>query len=159
MQYKNWFNCNVKFRKHSDEGSTNSSEQHLIQAYTYSEAEAGIHQIMSERGGGSFEIVNITKTNISEVHPDEASEKWFKVKVSLVAYDEESGREKQTAMFFLVGGENIHEVYNKTKAVMKGYGSGYVIPSISFSKILEVYASDDSAPVSEPVEEQEEVLQ
>jgi len=142
----------VKIRKHSDEGSSNTSEQHLIQAYTYSEAEAGMHEIMQQMGGGTFEISNITKTNISEVHPDEASEKWFKVKVSLVAYDEESGREKQTAMYFLVAGENILDVYNKTKAVMKGYGTGYVIPSITYSKILEVYASDDSASLPENTE-------
>jgi len=160
MQYKNWFNCAVKIRKHSDEGSSNLTEQHLIQAYTYSEAEAGMHEIMQQVGGGTFEISNITKTNISEVHPDEKAEKWFKVKVSLVAYDEESGREKQTAMYFLVAGENIMEVYNKTKTVMKGYGTGYVIPSITYSKILEVYASDESASVpetnnvSEPVVEQ-----
>lgn len=156
MQYKNWFNCTVKVRKHSDEGSSNTSEQHLIQAYTYSEAEAGMHEIMQQMGGGTFEISNITKTNISEVHPDEASEKWFKVKVSLVAYDEESGREKQTAMYFLVAGENILDVYNKTKAVMKGYGTGYVIPSIVYSKILEVYAADEaeSMPTAEPLTEE-----
>ncbi|MEM7161034.1 MAG: DUF4494 family protein [Bacteroidota bacterium] len=158
MQYKNWFNCTVKIRKHSDEGSSNTSEQHLIQAYTYSEAEAGMHEIMQQMGGGTFEISNITKTNISEVHPDEASEKWFKVKVSLVAYDEESGREKQTAMYFLVAGENIMEVYNKTKTVMKGYGTGYVIPSITYSKILEVYAADESEGVSETSKPETEVI-
>ncbi len=159
MQYKNWFNCAIKIRKHSDEGSSNLTEQHLIQAYTYSEAEAGMHEIMQQVGGGTFEISNITKTNISEVHPDEKAEKWFKVKVSLVAYDEESGREKQTAMYFLVAGENIMEVYNKTKAVMKGYGTGYVIPSITYSKILEVYASDESDGITETSNTSEPVVE
>jgi len=144
MQYKNWFNCAVKMIKHSDEGKgSKSTEQHLIQAYTYSEAEAGIHEVMKEVGGGTFEISNITKTNIVEVHPDEKSEKWFKVKVSLVAFDEESGREKQTGMFFLVAGENVGEAYQRTKDAMKSYGTGYVIASVVYSKILEVYASDE----------------
>ncbi|NND77742.1 MAG: DUF4494 domain-containing protein [Flavobacteriales bacterium] len=145
MQYKNWFNCAVKMIKHSDEGKAGkSTEQHLIQAYTYSEAEAGIHQIMQEVGGGTFEITNITKTNIAEVHPDESAEKWFKVKISLVAFDEESGREKQTSMFFLMQGDDVGSVYKKTKETMRGYSTGYVIPSVVYSKILEVYASDES---------------
>lgn len=162
MQNISWFNCSVNIKKFSEEGySTSNSEQHVIQAYTYTEAEAGIHQVMSKMGGGSFEISKITKTNISEVHPNEHSDKWFKAKVALVTLDEESGKERQTSIYMLVGGENILEVYNQVKEIMKGYGSGYVIPSITYTKILEVYtAADQDEIVQEETEHHElETLQ
>ena len=160
MQNSNWFNCTINLKKFNEEGhATSNSEQHVIQAYTYTEAEAGIHQVMSKMGGGTFEISKITKTNISEVHPNEHSDKWFKAKVALVAYDEESGKERQTSIYMLVGGENIHEVYTQVKEIMKGYGSGYVIPSITYTKILEVYTASDQGGEVHEVYEEDDVLQ
>jgi len=140
MENKFWFNCRVKWKKPDIDGvESNVTEQYLVEAYTYTEAEAGINQIMSEMGGGTFQLLAITKTNLTEVHENEESDLWFKVKLSMVAFDEESGKEKQSAFFMLVAAENLRDAYDRTKTIMRDSGTGYVIPSITYTKFVDVY--------------------
>jgi len=168
MENKFWFNCRVKWKKPDVDGVESSiTEQYLVESYTYTEAEAGINQIMSELGGGTFQLLAITKTNIAEVHEDsENDDMWFKVKLSMVAFDEDSGKEKQSAFYMLVSAENLRDAYDRTKTIMKDSGTGYVIPSISYTKFVDIYRAanlsiapagfvplEEKTPVTETAEE------
>ena len=137
---RNWFNCVVKSQKPAEDGSTSKeTEQYLVDAVSYTEAETRINHIVSQMGASTFMVDKITKTNYVEVVNMDDSDKWFRTKVSLVAYDEETEKEKQTHQYFLVAGEDIEDVYTKTKQIMRGSIAGYVIPSISYTKILDVF--------------------
>lgn len=157
MTNKFWFNCRVKWKKPDVDGvESNITEQYLIEAYTYTEAETGINQVMSELGGGTFHLLAITKTNIAEVHDAEDDAMWFKVKLSMVAFDDESGKEKQSSFNMLLNAENVRDAYDKAKGIMKDSGTGYVIPSITYTKFADVYRASDLSIAPEgyvPVEE------
>ncbi|MFK7757650.1 MAG: DUF4494 domain-containing protein [Flavobacteriales bacterium] len=144
MTNKFWFNCRVKWKKPDADGVENyTTEQYLLEAYTYTEAEMGINQVMRELGGGTFQLLAITKTNIVEVHESEENHMWFKVKLSMVAFDDESGKEKQSSFNMLLSAENVRDAYDRTKGIMKDSGTGYVIPSITYTKFEDVFHSAD----------------
>ncbi len=83
--------------------------------------------------------MNIKVANFSEVHPFENSDRWFKSKVSLVALDQESGKEKKTNLYMLVQANDIKEAFeNTTQALVETMGD-YSIPSITESPILDVF--------------------
>ncbi len=160
MTNKFWFNCRVRWKKPDADGvESNITEQYLLEAYTYTEAETGINQVMSELGGGTFQLLAITKTNIVEVHDTEAEGMWFKVKLSMVAFDDESGKEKQSSFNMLIDAENVRDAYDRAKGIMKDSGTGYVIPSVVYTKFADVFRAADFDIAPEgfvPVESVEE---
>jgi hypothetical protein len=72
---------------------------YLVDALSYTEAER-INEEMSAYISEEFKITNIKVANYAEIHPFENCDRWFKSKFSLLAYDEESGKERKTSMYF-----------------------------------------------------------
>jgi hypothetical protein len=55
-----------------------------------------------------FKITNIKVANYADTS-FENCDRWFKSKISLLAYDEESGKERKTSMYFLVQANDVKE--------------------------------------------------
>lgn len=135
-----WYECKVKFRKTDDSGVQKVvTEAYLIDAISYTEAERRINEEMAAYISEEFKITNIKVANFSEIHPFENSDRWFKSKVSLLAYDEESGKERKTNMYFLLQANDVKEAFDNTVSVMKGTMGDYTIPMISESPIVDVF--------------------
>jgi hypothetical protein len=86
-----------------------------------------------------FKITNIKVANYAEIHPFENADRWFKSRISLMAYDEESGKERKTNMYLLVQANDVKEAFENTISVMKGTMGDYTIPAISESPIMDVF--------------------
>lgn len=137
---KQWFECTVKYRGTDANGVQKIvSENFLVDALTFTEAEANITKNMTEYISEEFKIVNIKRTNYSEVHYFEDCDKWFKAKVALLAYDEESGKERVANIYLLVEANDAKEAFNNVAAVMKSTLGDYSIPSISETKTVAVF--------------------
>jgi hypothetical protein len=135
-----WYECKVKYRKTDDIGSQKvTTEPYLVDAISYTEAESRINQEMGAYVSEEFKITNIKVANYAEIHPFENADRWFKSKVSLVAFDEESGKERKTNMYLLVQANDVKEAYDNTVAVMKNTMGDYTIPAISESPIMDVF--------------------
>ena len=135
-----WYECKVKFRKTDDSGVQKVvTEAYLIDAISYTEAERRINEEMAAYISEEFKITNIKMANYAEIHPFENADRWFKSKVSLLAYDEESGKERKTSMYLLVQANDVKEAFDNTTSVMKGTMGDYTIPAISESAIMDVF--------------------
>ncbi|MFV8342702.1 DUF4494 domain-containing protein [Flavobacterium sp. XS2P39] len=135
-----WYECKVKYRKTDDTGLQKiTTEPYLVDALSYTEAESRINQEMSAYISEEFKITNIKVANYAEIHPFENADRWFKSKVSLLAYDEESGKERKSNMYLLVQGNDVKEAFDNTTSVMKGTMGDYTIPAISESPIMDVF--------------------
>jgi hypothetical protein len=135
-----WYECKVKYRKTDEIGAQKvTTEPYLVDALSYTEAESRINEEMKAYTSEEFKITNIKVANYSEIHPFENADRWFKSKVSLMAYDEESGKERKTNMYVLVQANDVKEAYNNTVEVMKGTMGDYTIPAISESPIVDVF--------------------
>lgn len=135
-----WFECSVRYRKTVGSGSVKVvTEVYLVDAMSFTEAESRITAAVTEFIGEEFKITNIKNSNYAEVHAFKDSETWFKSKVSLTAYDEESGKERKTSIYLLVKANNAKEAFNNVTFIMKDTMGEYTIPNISETKILEVF--------------------
>ena len=135
-----WYECKVKYRKINDTGVQKlTTEPYLVDAISYTEAESRINEEMSAYISDEFKITNIKVANYAEIHPFENSDRWFKSKVSLIAYDEESGKERKSNMYLLVQANDVKEAFDNTNQMMNGTMGDYTIPTISESPIMDVF--------------------
>ncbi len=135
-----WYECKVKYRKLDDTGKQKVvTEPYLVDALSYTEAERRINEEMSAYISEEFKITAINIANYAEIHPFENADRWFKCKVSLLAYDEESGKERKTTLALLVQANDVKEAYDNTIVVMKNTMGEYNIPAVSESPIMDVF--------------------
>jgi len=135
-----WYECKVKYRKTHETGEQKlTSETYLLDAVSFTEAEARITEEMAAYTSEEFLITNIKVANLAEVHPFENSDRWFKSKVSLMAIDEKSGKEKKTNMYMLVQANDVKEAFENTTQAMDNTMGDYSIPAITESPIMDVF--------------------
>lgn len=135
-----WFECKVKYRKTQETGEQKiTTDTYLLDAVSFTEAEARINEEMKAYTSEEFRIMNIKVANFSEVHPFENSDRWFKSKVSLIALDEESGKEKKSNIYLLVQANDVKEAFEHTNTALEDTMGDYTIPSITESPILDVF--------------------
>lgn len=135
-----YFECKVKHRKTDETGIQKVvTELFLVDAISYTEAESRIIEQAKQFVAGEFKVTNIRATNYAEVHPSDESDYWFKSKVSLIAYDEETGKERKTSFYILVQANDAKQAYENTIQVMKNTMGEYSIPSVSETKIIDFF--------------------
>lgn len=135
-----WYECKVKYRKTDETGAQKiTTEPYLVDAVSYTEAEKRINEEMAAFTSEEFKITNIKVANFAEIHPFENTDRWFKSKVTLMAYDEESGKEKKTNMYLLIQANDVREAYDNTLHVMQTTMGDYSIPAVAESPIVDVF--------------------
>jgi hypothetical protein len=135
-----YFDCKIKYRKIDGNGVQKvTTESYIIDALTFSEAEANIQKEMSAYISEEFKVTNIKVANYSEIIKDESGDRWFKAKVSLIAFDEESGKEKKQNIYLLVQANTAKEAYDNTVLSMRNTMGDYSVPSVSETSIMDVF--------------------
>jgi hypothetical protein len=135
-----WYECKVKYRKLQETGEQKLvTEPYLVDALSYTEAEKRINEEMASYVSEEFKITNIKVANYAEIHPFENADRWFRSKVSLVSFDEESGKERKSNMYLLIQGNDLREAFDNTIQVMKNTMGDYTVPAISESPIMDVF--------------------
>ena len=138
-----WYECKVKYRKLDEATGVQKmkTEPFLVDAISYTEAEARITEEISAylTDSDEIKITNIKVANYAEIHPFENSDRWFKSRVSLIALDEESGKERKTNLYLLVQANDVKEAFDNTMEVMKDTMGDFTIPAVSESPIMDVF--------------------
>lgn len=135
-----WFETKIKFNKIVEDGSLKTvTETHLVDALSFTEAEARIIKEMEPYISGEFNVTAVKKTNISEIFYDKTDGKWYNVKADFITIDEKTGLEKKSPTYFLVQAIDFVNAYENFMHGMKGTLSDFDIASISETKILDVY--------------------
>ena len=135
-----YYESTVKYRKTDEQGVNKVvTESYIVSALSFSEAESNINDQMKIYVGEDFKIVNIKLTNYSEISAFEDVDKWFKSKISLLYFDENSGKEKKSNIYMLVQANDAKNAYDNTITALKGTVSDFTIPSVSETKIVEVF--------------------
>ena len=136
----NWFECKVKYDKMMENGMQKKvSEPYLVDALSFTEAEARIIKEITSYISGEFEVANIKKANYSEIFFDETADKWFKCKLNFITLDEKSGMEKRTASYMLVQASDFSQALARLIDGMKGTLADYEVASIAETALIEVY--------------------
>jgi hypothetical protein len=141
-----WFECKVKYERMMDNGMMKKvNEPYLVDALTFTEAEARIIEELKPRISGDYSVASEKKTKISEVFFNENGDRWYLVKVNMITYDERSDKEKKTMQQMLVQAVDIEDALDKFKEGMKGTMSDMEIAAVSETLIMDVFPIDLSA--------------
>jgi len=137
---KIWYECKVRYRKTDETGIQKVvSEPYLVDAISFTEAESIINERMKENISEEFKVVNIKTAGYAEVHPNNEGETWFKVKVNLVAYNEETGKESKTGLYQLIQAYSVKDAFDNASIAMHNTMGEYVISAITETSIVDVF--------------------
>ena len=138
-----WFETKVRYDKMMENGAVKKvNEPYLVDALTFTEAEARIIEEMTPFISGEFSISAVKKTKISEIFFDETGDRYYMVKVSFITLDEKSGAEKKTTSMILVQGSDLEGALARFKEGMKGPRRVFEIASIAETPLMDVYPLD-----------------
>ena len=131
---QNWFLTTIAYEKTAEEGRiVKVRENYLIDALSFTEAEARIIEEMRPFISGEFVVAKATRARISEIFFNDDGAMWFKGKVNFLQFDEEKGVERKIPVTILVQANDLKEALHLIEQGMKGTMSDYEIYSITTS--------------------------
>jgi len=134
-----WFEVKMKYVKQLEDGRLKRvTEPYLIDAQSFTEAEARAYEEVGKSVNGEFIIVSITRKDFADIFHYEDSEDWYLCKLSYVSYDEDTGKEKKKSQNFLVTAETPKMAYNRIKESLSDMTVEYEVTSVSLTSIVEV---------------------
>ena len=136
----NWFECKVSYEKIMENGAPKKvSEPYLVDALSFTEAEARIIEEMKPFISGEFTISDIKRARYSELFFNENGDKYYKFKVFFITLDEKSGAEKKSGTQMLAQACDIDEAIAVLKEGMKGTMADYTIASVTETMIMDIF--------------------
>ena len=96
---------------------------------------------------GEFEVKAISPAAYGEIFfsDSETDDHWYKAKLSFIIIDEKTGKDKRSAVNFLVQAANFNAAVKNIEDSMDKTAIDYVIVNISETKIMDVF--EHNAPV------------
>ena len=148
-----WFSCKINYLKQAENGTIfKKSEQYMLNALSFTEAEARLQGILEEYIP-EYNLATCAKSNINDIVIDESQEFFFKLKVTYVSVDSDSGKEKKISENYLVQADSIKDAIEKTEVRMEGSIVEWEIANASKTTIVDVFPYIDEAIV--PAESEE----
>lgn len=136
----NWFECKVRYDKLQENGSVKKvSEPYLVDALSFTEAEARIIEEQTPYISGDFSVSAVKRTKIAEIFWCEDGDKWYLVKCAFITIDEKTAVEKRTTSLFLVQASTLAEALDNFNEGMKGTMADYDVTAINETPIMDVY--------------------
>ena len=137
-----YFEVKVKMQKTQEDGTQKKvTEQYVVEAATFGEAERRITECLKPYIEGEFDVTDIKIAGYCQiVNGDENADKYFKAKVTFVALDETTGKEKKTSELYLVQSETLESAESDVKSYLNDGNT--TISSISETAILDVFTLD-----------------
>ena len=153
-----WFECKVSFEKIMEDGKQKRvTEAYLVDALSFTEAEARIIKEVASFISGEFTVKDIKRAKISELFFNENGDRFYKVKVYYITLDAKSLTEKKTTVQMLAQASNLKEAVAVLEEGMKGTLADYEIASVTETQLMDVFpyeaGEDDKDTESSTVED------
>ncbi len=137
-----WFECKIRYEKTMENGMVKKvTEPYLVDALSFTEAEARIIKEMTPFITGEFTVADIRRANYSELFPcnEDAADRWFKCKLIFITLDEKSGAEKKSSIQVLVQAAGLRDAVQKLDEGMKNTMADYQIASVAETPLMDIY--------------------
>ena len=148
---QNWFECKVRYEKTKENGVQKKvTEPYLIDALSFTEAEARIIEVITPYICGEFTLRTVNRKNISEVFlsENESDDRYYELKVAFITLHEKSGVEKESTTTMLVQASSIRTALDNLVEGMKGSLADYRVKSIKETKIIDVFPYKENEDVN-----------
>ena len=137
-----WFETKVRYDETLDDGRDKKvTEVFVVDALSFTEAEAKITEELSAYTSGETFIKAITRAPYSEVlfSDDSNDDKWYRVKLAFITLDDRTDKEKKTLVTYLFQAVNIDKARSYIKEFMNSSMSDYDVASISETQIIDIF--------------------
>ena len=137
-----YFEVKVRLQKTmEDRQQKKVSEQYVVEAATFGEAERRIAECLKPYIEGEFAVTDIEIAGyVQTINTNQDADKFFKAKVSFVTLDETTGKEKKTSELYLVQSDTLESAESDVKSFLNDGNT--TISSISETAILDVFPLD-----------------
>ena len=138
----NWFLCKIRYEKTMEDGlQKRVTEQYVVDALSFTEAEARIMEEMAAYISGEFEVWEIDRAVFKEIFfsDSDMADKWYKAKLKFITIDEKTEKEKKTTVYYLVQAGSFDGANRNIDEVMGGTMIDYVIDTVSETAIMDVF--------------------
>ena len=136
----NWFECKLRYDKMLETGIQKTvTEPYLVDALSFTEAEARIIEEIKPYISGEFTISDIKRAKFSDTFFNESGDRYFKARLHFISLDEKSGSEKKTAVNMLVQATILKEAVEIIETEMKKTMIDYTIASVTETALMDVF--------------------
>lgn len=141
-----WFECKVRYEKTQEDGSDKLvNELYVVDALSFTEAEASIIDNMAVYVSGELKIANINPANYNEIFfsGNDDDDLWFKARLAFITIDDKN-KEKRTYVNYLIQAKSIERAKRYVDEVMGDTIIDYELKSLSETKIFDVFEHEPS---------------
>ena len=146
-----WFECKVRYEKTQEDGSDKLvNELYVVDALSFTEAEASIIDNMAVYVSGELKIANINPANYNEIFfsGNDDDDLWFKARLAFITIDDKN-KEKRTYVNYLIQAKSIERAQRYVDEVMGETMIDYELKSLSETKIFDVFEHEPSTKQKE----------
>jgi len=118
------------------------TEPYLVDALSFTEAEARITEEMQPYISGEFSVAAVKRVNLSDIFYNQDGDRWYKVKTNFITIDEKTAVEKRTASYQLVQASDFKGALDVFLQGMKDTMADYEIASITETPLMDVFAAN-----------------
>ena len=142
-----FFEVKIQYQKTLEDGKEKKvTEQYVVEAFSFTEAEARIIEEMTPYISGEFDVVSEKIAPFNEIFLSDKSDydKWFISKVAFITLDEKTAKEKKQTFRYLVQAETSEKAMDYTKEMFSHGMSDYSIDAVQDTPTLEVFLIEDN---------------
>ena len=138
----NWFIVKIRYEKTMEDGLQKKViEIFVLDAMSFTEAEARIIEEMSSYISGEFDMMEIDRAKFDEIFfsDEDSADKWYNAKLQFIIIDENTEKEKKIKVNYLVQGSSLENARKNIDEVMGGTMIDYNIAALSETTYLDVF--------------------
>lgn len=137
-----WFECTVKYQKTMDDGTEKMvSERYVVDALSFTEAEARIIEEISTYVSGELGVTEIRPAAYREVFFSDNNDvdRWYKVRIAFITIDERTEKEKKSYSYYLVNASCLNEAIKNLDQAFANSMLDYQSVNVTETMILDVF--------------------
>ena len=137
-----WFECKIAYEKVMEDGLQKKvSENYVVDALSFTEAENRIMEEMSSYISGEFTIKDIKIAPYKEIFfsDEEMGDRWYKAKLQFITIDEKTEKEKRSNVNYLVQAGTLKGAVSNIESVMGTTMIDYVIAAVNETTLMDVF--------------------
>ena len=142
LKISKFYEVKIQYQKTLEDGKEKKvTEQYVVEALSFTEAESRIIEEMTPYISGDFDIVSEKIAAYSEIILSDKSDddKWFISKVGFITLDEKTAKEKKQTFRYLVQARTSELAMDYTKEMLSHGMSDYSIDSVQDTPTLDVF--------------------
>lgn len=145
---QHYIECKVRYDKTMEDGQQKKvTEPYLVDAMSFTEAEARITNEMSAYISGEFNVEAVKKNTASEIifSDKDDDDKWYKAKLQFISIDEKTQKEKRSGTTYLVQSKSLARALRYVDEHMGKTMIDYDIVGLNETKIMDVFKYEPKA--------------